>query len=330
MKIVEQKQKLKKKIKQAKSIFIMAHADLDLDALGSSIGLYIILSKMHKNCFLIIDDKKHELGVGKILQELDGCLNIITSDKIEENLYIRECKNLLIILDTNKQELVQSKKALDYFSDENRIIIDHHDLGVTSISSQMCIIDNQTSSTCEMISNLMEACNLKIDSYYATLLLAGIILDTNNFTLKTTANTYYAAYYLAALGASPRKVQYLLKQDIKDYTERQKVITNVDIIDGKIAIAKGSSYTIYRKEELAKIADTLLFFNDIEVSFVLGKIKEKTVYISSRSLGKYDIAELLEPLGGGGDNTGGAAKLENYTISKAEQKLLQILKNQED
>ena len=329
MKIVEQKRNLKKKFKQAKNIFIMAHKDLDLDALGSSIGMYFMLEKMHKNCFLIIDDKRHELGVEKILQELEGCLHIITSQQIEENLYIRSRKNLLLILDTNKEDLIQSKEVLDYFDEDIRIIIDHHDLGDTSITADMRIIDNETSSTCEMICNLIESYQIKLEPYYATLVLSGIVLDTNNFTLKTTAETYYAAYYLTSLGASPRKVQYLIKQDIKDYTERQKVITNVDIIDERIAVAKGSPYTIYHKEELAKIADTLLFFNDIEVSFVIGKTADKTIAISGRSLGKYNVATMLEPLGGGGDKIGGAAKIENSTIGKVEQKLLQVIKKQE-
>ncbi len=330
MKIVEKKRELRKKFNQSKNIFIMAHKDLDLDALGSSIGMYCTLEKIHKNCFLILDDKRHEVGVEKVLQELEGCLQIISGSQIEENLYIRRKKNLLLILDTNKKELVQNQQVLDYFDTSMTVIIDHHDLGETSIDSDIRIIDNETSSTCEMICNLIENYKVNLDPYYATLILAGIILDTNNFTLKTNAETYYTAYYLASLGASPKKVQYLLKQDIKDYIERQKIITNVEIIHEKIAIAKASPYTIYKKEELAKIADTLLFFNDIEVSFVIGKTSEKIVAISGRSLGKYDIADILEHLGGGGDKNGGAAKIENTTISKVEQKILQILKKREE
>ena len=70
MKLIERKKEFKKKITKAKTIFIMAHKDLDLDALGSSIGLYFILEKLNKNCFLIINDTKHESGVSKVLQEL--------------------------------------------------------------------------------------------------------------------------------------------------------------------------------------------------------------------------------------------------------------------
>ena len=75
------------------------------------------------------------------------------------------------------------------------------------------INDTESSSTCEMITDLVEYYDIDVDPYYATILLAGIVLDTSNFMLKTKAETYYAAYYLSSLGASAKKVQYLLKQD---------------------------------------------------------------------------------------------------------------------
>ena len=154
-------------------------------------------------------------------------------------------------------------------------------------------------------------------------------MDTNNFTLKTNSETYYSAYYLSCMGASTTKVQYLLKQDLKDYMERQKLITNVEIINDKIAIAKGSNYSIYRREDLAKIADTLLFFNDIELSFVIAKTANKVTSISGRSIGKKSIANILSRIGGGGDKMGGAAQFENLPISKVSEKLNQAIKEEE-
>ena len=71
-----------------------------------------------------------------------------------------------------------------------------------------------------MIARLIEYYDVEIESYYATILLSGIVLDTNNYTLNTTAETYYSSYYLSSLGASAKKVQYLLKQDIEDLTAR--------------------------------------------------------------------------------------------------------------
>ena len=326
MGIIKERRILNKSIRDAKTIFLMAHKDLDLDALGSCIGMYMILSKRKKDIYIVIDDKTHELGVEKVLIELEGCLKIIKSEDLDKYINPRKNKNLLIVLDTNKKELVQSQELLKRI--EKKIVIDHHDLGKTSIKDCIMIDDTEVSSTCEMITELVEYYDVEIEPYYATVLLSGIVLDTNNFTLKTNPETFYAAYYLTSLGASAKKVQYLLKQDINEYTERQKLMSGIETIDGKIAITKAAPTTMYRREDLAKVADTLLFFNNIEASFVIGKIGKNTIGISARSLGNYNIMKVLEHLGGGGDTFNGAAKFENTTITKVEQKLKKAIEKE--
>ena len=324
MNIIKERGNLNKAIKHAKTVFLMAHKDLDLDALGSSIGMYQILKRRKKNCYIIIDDKEHEQGVEKILKELNGCIDVIKSENIEEYLCPHHSKNLLIILDTNRPDLVQGPEALKKI--ENKIVIDHHKQGKSIIKDAYMINDTKVSSTCEMIASLIEYYSVPIDSYYATILLSGIVLDTNNYTLNTTSETFYMSYYLTSLGASAKKVQYLLKQDIEEYTERQKLMSEIETIDGTVAFAKATQNTIYRREDLAKVADTLLFFNNIEASFVIGKISKDTIGLSARSLGNYDILSILEKLGGGGDSYNGAAQFENTTISKVSQELRRLIK----
>lgn len=328
MGIIKERGKLNKSIRNSKNIFLMAHKNLDLDALGSQIGMYMILKRKKKKCFIVIDDINHEMGVEKVLRELEGCVNIIKSEEIEEYLYPNNSKNLLIVLDTNKSDLVQSKDILNKIN--NKVVIDHHDIGKTTIKDAVLIIDNKISSTCEMIANLIEYYDVDIESYYATILLSGIVLDTNNYTLNTTAETYYTSYFLASMGASAKKVQYLLKQDIEEYTERQKLMSTIETINGKIAFTKASANMHYRREDLAKVADTLLFFNNIEASFVIAKLSKDTIGISARSLGNYDIGKILVKLGGGGDSTSGAATFEKTTISKVEQELKKLLKEEGD
>lgn len=324
--ILKERKRLNKKIKKAKTIFLMGHKDLDLDALGSCIGMSIILNKKNKKWFIIVDDQIHEAGVSKVLKELDGCLNIIKSEDLEQYLEPKDEKNLLIVLDTNKKNLVQSEKVLKQVS--NKVIIDHHDKGKNSIKDAYEIIDTKVSSTCEMITSIIDFYDIDIDPYYSTILLSGIVLDTNNFTLNTQKETFYAAYYLTSLGASAKKVQYLLKQDLKEYTERQKLLSQIETIDGKIAFTKASPNAIYRREDLAKVADTLLFFNNIEASFVIGRTSKDVIGLSARSLGNYDIIKILEKLGGGGDTYNGAAKFEKSTISKVETLLKEEIKKE--
>ena len=323
MSIIKNKSKLMKMIKKSKKIFIMAHKNMDLDALGSSIGLYNILQTRKKESYLVINEKNHEAGVEKVLNELTGCLEIIRGEEVSSKLDPNESKNLLIILDTNKKELVQDQEILHKVG--RKVIIDHHNKGKNRIKADLEIIDSEVSSTCEMITKLVESLSLELEPYYSTVLLSGIVLDTNNFTLKTSKETYYAAYYLSSFGASAKKVQYLLKQDIAEYIEREKLLTNVEIIDENVVIAKASPYTIYRRDDLAKIADTLLFFNNIEASFVVAKLDKDEIGISARSLGNYDINEVLSNFNGGGDSYHGAAVLKEKTISKVVEKLKEVL-----
>lgn len=327
MVILKERRKLDRIIRKSKTVFLMAHKDLDLDALGSCVGLSLLLKKRKKDCYIIIDDKTHELGVEKVLKELEGCVNIIKSENLNKYLNENRSKNLLVVLDTNKTDLVQNKDVLKQI--DKKVVIDHHDLGKTTIKDAFIIDDVNASSTCEMITRLIELYDHDIESYYATILLSGIVLDTNNFTLKTSKDTYYAAYYLASIGASAKKVQYLLKQDIEEYTERQKLMSGINTINKKIAYTKASATTIYRREDLAKVADTLLFFNNIEASFVIGKIGKTKIGISARSLGNYDISKIVTKLGGGGSECEGAAVFENTTISAVEKDLKKLILEEE-
>ena len=313
MGIKKNSKKLKKLIRKSKNIFLMAHQNLDLDAIGSCLGMYTILKKIKKECFIIIDDETEEMGVKKILNEIEGCYNIIKSSDIPVYLHKNNKKNLLVILDTNKENLVQSPKSLEYF--DRLVVIDHHELGKNSIEDGLIIIEENTSSASEMVVEIANIYNIEFSAYIATLLLAGIVLDTYNFTLKTNANTFYTAYYLTAYGASPKKVQYLLKQDIEMYKEQQKLLTNIETTN-KIALAKGSQYITYRREELARVADTLLFFDNVEASFVIGKIGKTKVGVSARSLGNINISKTMEHLSGGGDALSGATVFDDKKISE--------------
>lgn len=302
---------IKKKIKNATNVFIMGHKNIDLDAFGAALGIYCYATNCKKVAYIIIDDKKFEKSVKKVVDRFKDRVNIIKSKEIK-NLYNK--KSLLIVADTNKSILLQNEEILGLF--ENIVVIDHHNLTEGSINGENILILNDTnvSSTCEIITNMLDYHKYLIDSDVATILLAGIVLDTNNFVIRTNTNTYYAAYYLAKCGASPKEVQYLFKHDINEYIEMQKVITEVKVVDN-IAISRGLQTKIYRREELAKIADIILLFKNIEVSFVIAKTSDG-IGISARSMGNISVAPILESFGGGGDNHEAAAVVRDKSLNQ--------------
>lgn len=311
---------IKKVIKRSKNAFIVAHKDLDLDALGACIGASSICSFFNKKNYIIMDDKKHELSVAKVLKELEEEYTIIKSSDIPK---YHHKKSVLIIVDTNKAHLLQNDKILHYF--DHIIILDHHQETEQTIPHTFQIINENASSACEIVTNLIEKYHVKLNEKTATFILAGIVLDTSNFIVKTDTETYQAAYYLTKQGASPRKVQYFLKQDIKDYIIRQKVITEVEVINEKYALSVAPDKLKYKREELAKIADTLLQFNNIEASFVLGNRVDGGVGLSARSEGEINVGKIAEMLGGGGDNHDAAAQIKNMTLKESKEELTKIL-----
>lgn len=321
MTLIDKNKEIENLIKNASSIFIMGHKYLDLDAIGSAIGVCEYVKSFNKKATIIINDRRLEAGVKKVLDKMTEAYSIKKSSKIK--LKINE-KSLLIIVDTNKETLLQDPTIINLF--EDIIVIDHHDLKETSIDRGIIVVDEESSSTCEMLVEFLDYNRININEDVATILLAGIVLDTNNYVLKTTTNTFRASYLLTQKGADPNYVQYLLKQDLKKYIARQKVVTNVKIIKN-IAISCAKSTLIYRREDLAKIADTLMLFNKIEASFVIGNLDKNTVGISARSIGDIDVGEILEQLNGGGDNHEAGARIENKSIKKVENELRAILKS---
>lgn len=321
MKIVDSYKQINKIIDKSSSVFVVGHKDLDLDALGACLAMFNYTINIKKETYFIIDDKRLEAAVSKVIRELNDTIHFITSEKA---LKLKNRDSVLIIIDTNKCYLLQNPILANEF--DTKLVIDHHEQGEGTMSdAEVIVIDADASSTCEMMTEFLKLNNFIIDSYLATILLSGIILDTNNYVLKTDSNTFYYSYYLTTCGASPSKVQYLLKQDLNKYIKRQKMVTNVKIINN-IAVTKGIQNDTYRREELAKTADTLLLFNNIEASFVVARIDKDTIGISARSLGNINVGQVLGMMGGGGDAHEAAAKIENSTTNKVEKEILNIIK----
>lgn len=312
---------IKKKIKKSKNIFVVAHKNLDLDALGSCIGVVSIGSHFHKKSYIILDDEKHELSVTKVLNQIKEDYQFIKSTEISKYHY----KNsILFVVDVNKSTLLQSDKIISYF--DTVIILDHHQETNETITTNLKIIDEEVSSACELVTNLISKYHIKLSPKASTSILAGIVLDTNNFIIKTTANTYKASYFLAQQNASPEQVQSFLKQDINEYILRQKVINEVKVINNKYAVSVAPKTLKYKREELAKIADTLLQFDHIQASFVLGNRNDGGIGLSARSDGIINVGKIAQTLGGGGDKNDAAAQIMNKKLEEVEEELIMLLK----
>jgi c-di-AMP phosphodiesterase-like protein len=314
---------LKELVTESDKVLIMGHKYPDMDAIGASIGVLKVAQMNQKEGFIVIDTSRIDSGVQRLLEEVKQHSELwsrfITP---EQALDMATDDTLLVIVDTHKPSLVIEERLL--FRMDRVVIIDHHRRGEEFVDDPLLVyMEPYASSTSELVTELLEyqPKRMKLTMLEATALLAGIVVDTKSFTLRTGSRTFDAASYLRSQGADTTLVQKLLKENIHHYIKRAKIIENATIDANGIAIAKGSPNETYDPVLIAQAADTLLSLNGVIASFVISKRNDQTIGISARSLGDVNVQVIMESLDGGGHLTNAATQLQNITIEEAEKRL---------
>ncbi len=319
-KIQELKTCLEKYIVESDNIFIVVHNKPDLDAIGAAISLNLICHKFQKNVYIVIDDEFEEIETGtkKVMNSTKDNLKIIKSTEV---LGFLTGNDLLIVADVNKIDMIPIIK-LELF--KNIIVIDHHNENDKTIKTDKKFIDMNTSSMCELMTQLLEEFNIEISSDDANALLAGMTLDTNKFSKKTTVKTFEVASNLIKKGADVSEVSNFFVEDFEHDRTIQKLIDSAEFYAYNVAIAADSKESIYTQEDLAKSSDYLLKYN-VSLALSIGKMKNDLVGVSARSKGVIDVSKIMTELGGGGNQHSAAAKIEATTVEKVLTELKKIL-----
>lgn len=314
--------KLTELIKSNDNIFLMTHANPDFDGMGSAIALQQIINKFNKTSYIVRNSKDDDHSLAKAYQYMkEHHIKHSFIGKTEALNAIKD-DSLLIILDTQKEQLVEQPQLLK--RTKNIVVLDHHIKGRTSIVGMLSYINSNLSSTVELIVNYIKYLNFELNPLIATYLLIGLEIDTNSFTLKTTDKTYETAAMLARQGADNVIKQELLQEEKDNYMQRQKLIAKSYMYNGNIAICEADD-NIYDSQDLAIVALKLLQFENVEASFVIGKIKNNVVGISARSIDKINVEEIMSKLGGGGHLNEAAAQIENSSVKEVSKLLLETI-----
>jgi c-di-AMP phosphodiesterase-like protein len=234
---------------------------------------------------------------------------------------------LLIIVDTHLENVLESPEI--YHACRNVVVIDHHRRMVGYIENGVIFYhEPYASSASEMVTELIQyfGGDVTIGRAEAEALLAGIMLDTKNFVLRTGVRTFEAAAYLRRQGADTVEVRKLFSSSIVDYQERSRLVASAEIYRS-CAIAQTVSNSPDIKIIAAQAADELLNISNVDASFVLFEFGGG-VSISARSMGRINVQVVMETLGGGGHQTMAAVQLENITMENARQKLLDAIEAQ--
>ena len=304
--------KLTKKIREYEKIIITSHKNPDLDGLTSSIVLASIARKFNKEAFVYLNEEN--ISTTKV-KELVGTSYFVDKYNVDKN-------TLLIIVDTSSELYISSEKMLEDF--QHIVVIDHHEISENNIENvEMRYINNNLSSIIEFMTYYLKYLNFKIEENLATLMLAGLEIDTNSFNMKTTAETYKAASILMEMGASTILKQDLLRNSREEILKRYELIKKSYVYKDIISICPLTG--LHNPVELAQIADELLSFKNIEITFCLGLINKDEVRISIRTRGKYNAKAIASKLNGGGSLTSSAAVL-TISVKECEEKIKEIVR----
>ncbi|MED4207266.1 DHH family phosphoesterase [Neobacillus mesonae] len=320
---------LKDLITASDKVVIMGHKNPDMDSIGASIGIYKVAQMNQKDAYIVVNVQETDNGVKRLMEEIRSQGQETLYSRLigaDEAMEIATDKTLLVVVDTHKPSLVMDERLLNKI--DHVVVIDHHRRSEDFITNPLLVyMEPYASSTSELVTEFLEyqPKKVKIEVIEATALLAGIIVDTKSFTLRTGSRTFDAASYLRAHGADTVLVQKFLKESIDTYKERSKLIESVVFYRDGIAIAKGLEVEVYDQVIIAQAADTLLSMDGVQASFVVAKRNEGVIGISARSLGNVNVQVIMESLKGGGHLTNAATQLTGLTIAETEAKLKQAI-----
>ncbi|MBP3378789.1 MAG: DHH family phosphoesterase [Clostridia bacterium] len=310
-------------MKQASNVLIMGHKYADFDAFGSCVGLAKLAMFCGAKVNVIIDPADRNLL---------GCRQLLANEAEFSGVFIDasrgldllETGTLVIMSDVNNIKIAEEPELAN--RTDNLAVIDHH-RKVSEFEREPDVeyIEPSASAACELVAEMLEQVLQKDDlsAAVASVMLAGITLDTKQFTKNTGTRTFSAAMYLRDRGADPTAVRALFRESFDDYKREARFRGNVEIYRGVCAITivddineTDGGYRIIA----AKAADNLLMVDGVKASFAVTKLGE-VVHISARSAGGINVQLIMEEMGGGGHFDGAAAQIREQTMDEIIQSL---------
>lgn len=309
-------------IEGADNVVVMGHKASDLDCVGAAIAMAQAVRRFNKPAIIAIDrehslattliDKFNEIGRSNLFVHPD-----IAADYVNKN-------TLLIILDTHNPKFVESERI--YRMCKNVVVIDHHRKMVNYIDNAVIFHhEPYASSASEMVTELIQYFGegRRPSREEAEALLAGIMLDTRNFSLRTGVRTFEAAAYLRRVGADTVAVRKLFANTIDAYQKKTQLVQKAEVYRN-CAIAISDFLADDLRVVAPQAADELLGINDVDASFVIYPLEEG-MSISARSMGDINVQVIMEYLGGGGHHTMAGAQLRGCNAAEAKQKLTEAI-----
>jgi c-di-AMP phosphodiesterase-like protein len=275
------------------------------------------------NAYTVYNESEMSPDIARAISKLqnENCSNLVT---VEEAKKMVTEQSLMIMVDHSKIALTLSKDFYELF--EQVVVVDHHrrdtDFPNNSI---LTYIESGASSASELVTELIQFQNdkhHKLNRLQSSLLMAGIMLDTKNFTARVTSRTFDVASFLRARGSDSLEIHQIAATDFEEYRKINELILRGKNITEDIILVGGDEETRYDNVVPSKAADAILDMAGIEAVFVVTKNIKDFVSISARSRSKVNVQRIMESLGGGGHFNLAAAQVYDQSIIEVQVQLM--------
>lgn len=305
-------------IAESERVYVMGHKIADADCFGAAIGVYRISKSLGKPCSIVLDGIPSTIRKIAVRFTDNPDYDDLITDSQEAWQNITE-NTLLIIVDTHINSRVESVDVLNKAT--KVIVFDHHRKSTDFIEKAVMVYhEPYASSSCELVTEMIQYIGekVKLKSAEADALLAGITVDTQNFSMKTGTITFEAAAFLKRCGADGIRVRKLLQEDLSVFKAKAMAVAGTEMIyDGMYMSVCPSDYG-NTSVTAAQAADELLDVEGVKASFVLCEEGE-TIFVSARSLGEINVQVILEKIGGGGHQTISGAQFKGKTVDEVKE-----------
>ncbi len=314
--------------KNASTVFIMGHKVSDLDSLGASIAVAkMIMTAYDVPCHIVINPDSMEAKTKRAYRQL---IKTAPYDQIMVSpgraADFNKAHSLLISVDNHRREMAISPGLADLVS--QIVVIDHHRRGEDFFASPvLTYLEPGASSTVELVVELYDyqPKPVKLTPLEATVMYAGLLVDTSNFKNRVGVRTFKTAASLKELGADMTMANELLQDDYNFVLKKAAIIQNARRYGSGILIASGPENQEFTRAMIAMVANELLDTDDTQAAFVLAKTGEQEVSISARSTNKFNVQVIMEKLGGGGHFSMAAVQKTGIRLEELKAQLLSVL-----
>jgi len=286
------------KIKQYQTIIIHRHKRPDLDAIGSQVGLKLLLQSNFptKNIYVVGD--------------VNTMSYLASMDDISDTTYQHA---LVIITDVSVSHMVSD---LRYSLAQDIMIIDHHENDTDIQHVSVHYKDTSFNSACEMVIDFAKTFKLELSSEAATYLYGGMVTDSGRFLyLKNPERTFLLASYVSSFNPNIQSLyDYLYTEPLSKKLLKQQ-FSSFELTEENVA------YRINSKELIASTKEDFQTISRGMVNLMAG-IKEVLIwgsfsedengqYIAELRSREIPIVDVAKKYGGGGHLHACGATLHN-------------------